>query len=108
MSGSGRSLNPLKRLGENLLRPTSCLEVAQSLLQAVLNILAQLALLAEVDPLFRGPVALFYLEDYTYNEIAAVLEIPLGTVKSRIARGLSELKNLVAQLPEFRGKENFR
>ena len=52
-------------------------------------------LLAEVDPQFRGAVALFYLEDYSYNQIAAILEVPLGTVKSRIARGLRQLKELV-------------
>lgn len=53
-------------------------------------------LLAKVDPQFRGAVALFYLEDYSYNEIAAILEVPLGTVKSRISRGLIQLKELVA------------
>jgi RNA polymerase sigma factor (sigma-70 family) len=52
-------------------------------------------LLAQVDPQFRAPVALFYLEDYSYNEIAAILEVPLGTVKSRIARGLTQLKLLL-------------
>jgi RNA polymerase sigma-70 factor, ECF subfamily len=40
-------------------------------------------------------VALFYLEDYSYQEIATILEIPSGTVKSRIARGLAQLKQLV-------------
>ena len=40
-------------------------------------------------------MALFYLEDYSYNEIASILEVPLGTVKSRIARGLAQLKELV-------------
>ena len=48
--------------------------------------------LARVDPLFQAPVALFYLEDYSYNEIAEILDVPLGTVKSRIARGIGELK----------------
>lgn len=52
------------------------------------------AMLAEVEPVFRGPVALFYLEEYSYNEIAEILDVPLGTVKSRIARGLGELKKL--------------
>jgi RNA polymerase sigma-70 factor (ECF subfamily) len=52
-------------------------------------------LLKEVDPQFQAAVALFYLEDYSYNEIAAILEVPLGTVKSRIARGLGQLKALV-------------
>jgi RNA polymerase sigma-70 factor (ECF subfamily) len=52
-------------------------------------------LLGQVDGQFQAAVALFYLEDYSYNEIAAILEIPLGTVKSRIARGLAQLKALV-------------
>jgi len=56
---------------------------------------AVLALLARVDPQYQAAVALFYLEDYSYNEIAGILEIPLGTVKSRIARGLAQLKELV-------------
>jgi RNA polymerase sigma factor (sigma-70 family) len=53
-------------------------------------------LLAQIDPQYRAAVALFYLEDYAYQEIASILEIPLGTVKSRIARGLAQLKRLVA------------
>jgi len=52
-------------------------------------------LLEQVDPQFQAAVALFYLEDYSYNDIAAILEVPLGTVKSRIARGLAQLKNIV-------------
>jgi RNA polymerase sigma-70 factor, ECF subfamily len=54
-----------------------------------------LQLLSQVHEQFQAPVALFYLEDYSYNEIAAILEIPLGTVKSRIARGLAQLRELV-------------
>lgn len=56
---------------------------------------AVVELLAQVDAQFQAAVALFYLEDYSYNEIAAILEVPLGTVKSRIARGLAQLKTLV-------------
>jgi RNA polymerase sigma factor (sigma-70 family) len=66
-------------------------------------------LLGLVDPQYQAAVALFYLEDYSYNEIAAILEVPLGTVKSRIARGLLQLKNLVSRDPGPRlaaGKEH--
>ena len=52
-------------------------------------------LLGQVDPQFQAAVSLFYLEDYSYNEIAQILEVPLGTVKSRIARGLAQLRTLV-------------
>jgi RNA polymerase sigma-70 factor (ECF subfamily) len=51
--------------------------------------------LGRLDDAFQGPVALFYLEDYTYPEIAEVLQIPLGTVKSRISRGLAQLQRLI-------------
>ena len=54
-----------------------------------------LRLLSQVDEQFQAAVALFYLEDYSYNEIASILEVPLGTVKSRIARGLAQLEELV-------------
>ncbi len=56
---------------------------------------AVVELLAQVDSQYRPALALFYLEDYAYQEIAAILEVPLGTVKSRIARGLRQLKALV-------------
>ena len=54
-----------------------------------------LAALAQLDELHRAPVALFYLQDYSYNEIAEILEVPLGTVKSRLARGIRRLHDLL-------------
>lgn len=47
--------------------------------------------LARVDEVYQWPVALFYLEDCSYREIAEILKIPIGTVKSRISRGLAQL-----------------
>ena len=54
-----------------------------------------LGLLAQLDEVYQAPVALFYLEDYSYNEIAGILEVPLGTVKSRLSRGLGHLHQLL-------------
>ena len=54
-----------------------------------------LAALARLDEVFQAPVALFYLQDCSYNEIAAILEVPLGTVKSRLTRGLGRLHELL-------------
>jgi RNA polymerase sigma-70 factor (ECF subfamily) len=48
--------------------------------------------LAGLDETFRAPVALFYLGDHPYQEIAEILGLPLGTVKSRLARGIQQLK----------------
>jgi RNA polymerase sigma factor (sigma-70 family) len=51
--------------------------------------------LLRLDEVFRAPIALFYLEDYSYNDIADVLQVPLGTVKSRIARGIAALQAMM-------------
>jgi RNA polymerase sigma factor (sigma-70 family) len=51
--------------------------------------------LAQLDDIYQAPVALFYLQDCSYNEIAEVLNLPLGTVKSRLTRGLARLHLLL-------------
>lgn len=64
-----------------------------------------LATLGRVDESFQAPVALFYLQDYSYKEIADILNLPLGTVKSRISRGIGQLQKLLAKdLPQRKGK----
>lgn len=47
---------------------------------------------------FRLPVVLRDLEEWSYEEIAVSLELPIGTVKSRIARGRGQLRALLAPL----------
>ena len=55
--------------------------------------------LARINPLFREVVVLRDIEDLSYEEIAEVLQISLGTVKSRILRGREALKEeLTARL----------
>jgi RNA polymerase sigma-70 factor, ECF subfamily len=54
-----------------------------------------LSALAKVDEVYQAAVALFYLEDCSYREIAQILEVPVGTVKSRIARGIEQLRQLL-------------
>ena len=54
-----------------------------------------LSALARVDEVYRAPVALFYLDDCSYKDIAAILAVPVGTVKSRIARGIGQLREIL-------------
>jgi RNA polymerase sigma-70 factor (ECF subfamily) len=51
--------------------------------------------LAELNPNFRAAVVLRDIEDLSYEEIAEVLEISLGTVKSRILRGREALRKIL-------------
>ncbi len=51
--------------------------------------------LARVSPELREAVILRDLQDMEYKEIAAVLGVPEGTVKSRISRGRAELARLL-------------
>ena len=55
--------------------------------------------LLEVDEIFRVPLSLFYLEDMPYKEIAAFLDVPTGTVMSRLARGKAQLRERLAIAP---------
>ncbi len=49
-------------------------------------------LLMELKIEYRKVVSLYYLESYTYKEIARILDIPMGTVMSRLARGKDVLR----------------
>ncbi len=56
------------------------------------------AALQQVSPELREAVILRDLEDMDYKDIAEVLHIPQGTVKSRISRGRSELARLLKRI----------
>ena len=52
--------------------------------------------LTELNPQFRTAVVLRDMEDMSYEEIAEVLQVSLGTVKSRILRGREALRKALA------------
>jgi RNA polymerase sigma-70 factor (ECF subfamily) len=54
--------------------------------------------LAQLSPELREAVILRDMEDMDYKEIAQVLRIPEGTVKSRISRGRGELARLLHRI----------
>jgi RNA polymerase sigma-70 factor (ECF subfamily) len=42
---------------------------------------------------FRTPVILFYFEDMSYRDIAEQMDLPIGTVMSRLARAKAHLRD---------------
>ena len=58
--------------------------------------------LAQVKPLFRTAVVLRDVQNFSYEEIADILQVSIGTVKSRILRGREALRK---QLTTAAGRE---
>lgn len=52
--------------------------------------------LRELPPEFRTAVVLFDVEGHTYDEVAAIEGVPIGTVKSRLSRARTLLRTLLA------------
>jgi RNA polymerase sigma-70 factor (ECF subfamily) len=85
---SAEELKPLDRLVANEISPHEAAarsELAKMVQQALARVSADL----------REAVILRDLQDLDYKEIAQVLAIPEGTVKSRISRGRAELARLL-------------
>lgn len=61
-------------------------------------------LLDSVSPASRAVMALHYLEDLTIQEVAAILQISAGTVKSRLAYGLKCLRIATGERSKFHDK----
>ncbi len=59
--------------------------------------------LAELDQIHQEVLTLFYLKELSQEEIATQLKVPLGTVKSRIARGQSRLRETLLKLSDEMG-----
>lgn len=62
--------------------------------------------LRELNPAFRAAVVLRDLEELSYEEIADVMQISLGTVKSRILRGRESLRRVLVEQSEERASES--
>ena len=65
-------------------------EIDPERLQSVLDELAE-------D--FRTPLILYYFEDFSYRDIADQMNVPIGTVMSRLARAKAFLRNRLVEPP---------
>ena len=51
--------------------------------------------LRTLDPNKRTVIVMRYVLDLSQEDIAAALSLPIGTVKSRLGRGLEELREML-------------
>jgi RNA polymerase sigma-70 factor (ECF subfamily) len=94
-------LVPLHDMGDFAEPPESLPEVEPQKLQEALN---------ELPEVFRTPVIMFYFEEFSYRDIAELMEVPLGTVMSRLARAKAQLRGRLfppaAAVVEGRGRRS--
>jgi RNA polymerase sigma-70 factor (ECF subfamily) len=76
------SLDGIGDLAETL--PGSLPEIDPEQLQQALN---------ELPEVYRTPIILYYFEEFGYRDIAEQMELPIGTVMSRLARAKAYLRS---------------
>ena len=71
--------------------------VSDSAVSQAIDAATVLDALAQIEESYRMVLELFYLADLSYKEIAASLDIPIGTVMSRLSRGKEQLRTVLAK-----------
>jgi RNA polymerase sigma-70 factor, ECF subfamily len=59
--------------------------------------------LEKINPNFSVPFIMSHIEGYQYDEIATILSIPIGTVRSRINRGSKKLREELTNFGKSKG-----
>ena len=82
------SVIPLDAVGDLAERPVEAApDIDAARLQQALN---------DLDESFRTPIILYYFEEFSYRDIAEQMDLPIGTVMSRLARGKAYLRTALA------------
>jgi RNA polymerase sigma-70 factor, ECF subfamily len=84
---------PLEELAVSAVAPSA--ELLESLLDS-----------DRLTPTSRAVLALHFQQELSLQEVAAILEIPLGTVKSRLASGLAALRQQFTEKGKFNARRS--
>ncbi|OGI07310.1 MAG: hypothetical protein A2Y40_03330 [Candidatus Margulisbacteria bacterium GWF2_35_9] len=85
------------RLNEKYITEETLITYAENTLESIEDLRMIYKALDQVDPQFKGALILYCINNISYEEIAEIIDVPMGTVKSRIYRGKQQLIEL---LPE--------
>lgn len=78
--------------------PASSPDPEESLIKEQ-NILLVQEVVSKLKPRYRRLIELRYFKEYSYEEIAEELNLPLGTVKAQLFRARELLSNILSNLP---------
>ena len=92
-----RHLKKQRRSPEESLDESELGEMPALAIDPPSEILQELLTLDSISPASRAVLVLHFQEEMTLPEVAAILQIPLGTVKSRLAYGLAKIRKQLIQ-----------
>lgn len=90
-------INECYRINKQKLREVTFFEYALTSEASEDNYSFVFTEIMKLPPKIRIVIQLYYVEDYSVNEIASILHIPSGTVKSRLSKGRSKLKSILEE-----------
>ncbi|HDP75194.1 MAG TPA: sigma-70 family RNA polymerase sigma factor [Bacteroidales bacterium] len=88
----GNSMSPSSAI------PASTLDPEENLIKEQ-NIKLVQEVVSNLKPRYRKLIELRYFKEYSYEEIAEELDLPLGTVKAQLFRARELLSNILSNLP---------
>ena len=79
------------------MRSPTIVKVAEGIIFIILSLTNVREAILQLEDLYRLPITLFYIEGFSIREIANILKVPEGTVKSRLHTGRSKLKGFLTE-----------
>ena len=80
---------------------TSAFESSEAAIESRDELMVVINALAKLSPVDREIIVLFAWEQLSYDEIAVVMDVALGTVRSRLARARKHLRELAGLSDEL-------